>query len=124
MNVQIIEIAGNRMAVLPEDEYRQLLDVVEDREDRDAASEAERRRLSGEEYIPASVVDALLAGESPLKVWRQYRGLTQTELASRIDVSKMTISGMEKGARSGSVKVWRALAEALSVSLDDLLPEE
>src|SRR3546814_3559120 len=31
MTVQIIEVAGNRMAVLPEDEYRRLLDVVEDR---------------------------------------------------------------------------------------------
>ncbi|HVI99265.1 MAG TPA: helix-turn-helix transcriptional regulator [Sphingomonas sp.] len=124
MTVQIIEIAGNRMAVLPENEYRQLLDVAEDREDRDAAIEAEERRSSGEEYVPASVVDALLAGESPLRVWRQYRGLTQTELASRIDVSKMTISGMEKRSRSGSVKVWRALSDALDVSLDDLLPEE
>ena len=123
MTVQIIEIAGNRMAVLPEDEYRRLLDVVEDREDRDVAIEAERRRSSGEEYVPASVVDSLLAGESPLKVWRQYRGLTQTELASRIDVSKMTISAMEKGSRPGSLKVWRALSEVLDVSLDDLLPE-
>lgn len=123
MTVQIIEIAGNRMAVLPETEYRQLLDGAEDREDRDAAIAAAQRRSSGEEYIPAPVVDALLAGESPLKVWRRYRGLTQSELASRIDVSKMTISGMEKGTRSGSVKVWRALSEALDVSLDDLLPE-
>jgi DNA-binding XRE family transcriptional regulator len=123
MTVQIIEIAGNRMAVLPEDEYRQLLDVVEDREDRDMAIEAERRRSSGEEYVPASVVDSLLAGKSPLKVWRQYRGLTQTELASRIGMSKMTVSTMEKGSRPGSLKVWRALSEALDVSLDDLLPE-
>src|SRR3546814_7664612 len=56
MTVQIIEVAGNRMAVLPEDEYRRLLDVVEDREDRDAASHAEERRKAGEEYIPASEI--------------------------------------------------------------------
>ena len=123
MTVQIIEVAGNRMAVLPEDEYRQLLDVVEDREDRDAAIEAERRRKAGEEYIPASVVDSLMAGESPLRVWRRHRGLTQAELASRIDISKMTVSGMENGTRSGSIKVWRALAQALNLPLDDILPE-
>jgi DNA-binding XRE family transcriptional regulator len=123
MTVQIIEVAGNRMAVLPEDEYRQLLDVVEDREDRDAAIEAERRRKAGEEYIPASVVDSLMAGESPLRVWRRHRGLTQAELASRIDISKMTVSGMENGTRSGSIKVWRALAQALDLPLDDILPE-
>jgi DNA-binding XRE family transcriptional regulator len=111
------------MALLPEDEYRQLLDAVEDREDREAAVEAEHRRMSGEEYIPASVMDRLLAGDSPLKVWRQYRGLTQTEVASRIGMSKMTVSSMEGGSRPGSIKVWRALADVLKVSLDDILPE-
>jgi len=124
MTVQIIEVAGNRMAVLPEHEYRQLLDMAEDQEDRNAALDAERRRLSGEEYIPAAVVDSLIAGESPLRVWRQYRGLTQTELAAKISMSKMTISTMEKGARPGSLKVWRALSEALGVSLEDILPED
>lgn len=123
MTVQIIEIAGNRMAVLPENEYQQLLDIAEDREDREAAGEAERRRLRGEEYVPASVVDALLAGENALRVWRRYRGLTQAELASRIGMSKMTVSTMEKGSRPGSVKVWRALSEALNVAVEDLLPE-
>src|SRR3546814_15861472 len=83
MTVQIIEVAGNRMAVLPEDEYRRLLDVVEDREDRDAASQAEEGRKAGEEYIPASVVDKLMAGESTLQVWRRYRGLNPAGLGSR-----------------------------------------
>jgi len=124
MTVQIIEVAGNRLALLPEGEYRQLIDAVEDREDHDAAAEAERRRMSGEEYIPASMMDRLLAGDSPLKVWRQHRSLTQEELAAMIGMTKMTVSSMERGTRPGSIKVWRALSEALNVSLDDILPEE
>ncbi|MBY8828437.1 helix-turn-helix transcriptional regulator [Hephaestia mangrovi] len=124
MTVQIIEVAGNRMAVLPEDEYRQLLDAVEDRGDRDAAVEAERRRLAGEEYIPVSVMDRLLAGESPVKVWRQYRGLTQGELASRIGVTNMSVSNLERGSRGAKMQVWRALSEALDVPLEDILPED
>src|SRR3546814_1789764 len=87
MTVQIIEVAGNRMAVLPEDEYRRLLDVVEDREDRAAASQAEERRKAGEEYIPASVVDKLMAGERPLKVWRRFRGLTKDRKCTRLNSS-------------------------------------
>src|SRR3546814_15486540 len=39
MTVQIIDVAGKRMAVLPEDEYRRLLAVVADREDSDTKSE-------------------------------------------------------------------------------------
>ena len=123
MTVQIIEVAGNRMALLPEDEYRQLLEAIEDREDVDVAIEAERRRLAGEECVPSAVVDALLAGANPLKIWRQHRDLTQAELGERAGVSGMMISAMEKGARTGSVKVWRALAEALRVSLDDIVPD-
>ncbi len=30
-----------------------------------------------DELIPSEVVEQLLAGEHPLKVWREYRGLTR-----------------------------------------------
>src|SRR3546814_20086849 len=116
MTVQIIEVAGNRMAVLPEDEYRRLLDGVEDREDRDAASQAEARRKAGAAYIPASVVVKLMAGESPLKVWRRSRGLTPHAVASRSAISKRTSSGMEKQTRYSITKAERLSDKPLEVS--------
>ena len=33
-----------------------------------------------EELIPGEVAFALLDGENPLKVWREYRGLTRQQL--------------------------------------------
>ncbi|MBX3595351.1 helix-turn-helix domain-containing protein [Sphingomonas sp.] len=123
VRAQIIEVSGHRMAVLPEADYRQLLDMLEDREDVLAAERAEQRRLAGEEYIPLEIVDRLIDGENPVRVWRQYRGLTQAELASRIGVSNMAISGLERG-RSGSLKLFRSIANELRVSLEDLLPDE
>lgn len=122
MTVQFIEIAGQKMAVLPETEYRSLAEIAEDRADVEAAERAEARRLAGEEYVPAALVERLVNGESGLLVWREYRGLSQQELGSRVGLSKMTISSLERGKRDTSSKNWRALADALSVDVDDILP--
>ena len=40
-----------------------------------------------EELIPAEVVNAILDGENAIKVWREYRGISQTELAERTGIS-------------------------------------
>jgi DNA-binding XRE family transcriptional regulator len=122
MTVQIVDIAGQRVAILPESEYRQLAEMAEENVDIEAAVRAEQRDAAGEEYVPAAVVERLVEGEAPLKVWREYRRLTQQELGSRLGVSKMTISALETGKRDTSSRNWRRLAEILSVDLDDLIP--
>ena len=122
MTVQIVDIAGQKMAILPEAEYRHLAEIAEDNADLEAAVRAERRHAEGEEYVPAAVVERLINGESPIKVWREYRGLTQQALGERIGLGKMTISSLETGKRDTSSRNWRRLAEALSVEIDDLIP--
>lgn len=124
MTVQIIDIAGQKVAILPEAEYRMLAESAEDNADVQAAILAERRHLAGEEYFPAALVDRLVDGESPLKVWREYRGLTQQQLGERLGLSKMMISGLETGKRDTSARNWRRLAEILAVDLDDLIPAD
>ena len=79
MTAQILEIAGRKMAVLPVEEYELLVDIAEDKADATAAAEAENRRLEGEEYIPAEIVDRILGGESALRVWRKFRGFQPRE---------------------------------------------
>jgi DNA-binding XRE family transcriptional regulator len=122
MTAQIIEIAGQRMAVMPVAEYERLCEAIEDRNDGDAAAAAEMRRAAGEEYISAAMVDRMLAGENPLRVWRQHRGLTLATLAEQSGVLKSTISELENGKAQGKPATWRALAEALAVMVDDILP--
>ena len=122
MTAQIIEIAGHKMAVLPVAEYQRMCDAVEDRVDGDAAAAGEARRLAGEEYVPAEIVDRLMAGENALRVWRQYRGMTLQSLGDRVCMHKVTISNLEKGNRGTSAKKWRLLAEALSVDIEDIFP--
>jgi DNA-binding XRE family transcriptional regulator len=122
MTAQIVEIAGHKMAVLPVEEYEHLLEIAEDKADSLAAEAAERRRAEGEEYLPAEIVDRILAGESALKVWRKYRGLTQQELADRANTTNATISRMEDGRQLGNLEAWRSIARALKVSVEDIFP--
>ena len=122
MTVQIVEIAGQKMAVLPVDEYRKLVDAVEDQADIEAAVRAEKRREDGEEYIPFEMVDRIIAGESALRVWRQYRKMTLDQLAGMAGIRKSFLSDIETGKARGAPSLWRKFAEALSVSADDILP--
>jgi hypothetical protein len=54
-------------------------EMLEDIHDYDAAVQALK---DGEELVPSEVVYALLEGANPIRVWREYRGLTQGALAS------------------------------------------
>ena len=84
----------------------------------------EARIASGEEeLIPADVVDRLLDGETPLRVWREFRKLTQADLAYSSGVNRVRIADIEAGRNSGSVHTLRKLAAALGVSIDDLISE-
>jgi DNA-binding XRE family transcriptional regulator len=122
MTVQIVEIAGQKMAVLPIVEYQQLLDAVELQADVLAAVRAEERREAGEEYLPAEMVDRILGGESSLRVWRQHRKMTLEKLAVEVGIRKSFLSEIETGKARGAPALWRRLAEALNVSADDILP--
>ena len=123
MTVQIVEIAGQKMAMLPVADYERLIDLAEDKADIFAAFESENRRKEGEEFLPAEMVDRILSGESALKVWRKHRSLSLEELGFAVGVTKGYLSQIENGISRGNPSLWRKLAEALKVSADDILPE-
>lgn len=78
-------------------------------------------KAGDEERFPAEVADRLIAGESPLKVFREYRGLTQGRLAETARTTAPYLSQIENGRRTGSVGLLRRLADALRVEIDDLV---
>lgn len=75
-----------------------------------------------DELVPDSVAARLLAGEHPLRVWREHRGLTQTALSETADIPQNMISAIESGRRQPSLATLRALAGGLGLDLDDLEP--
>jgi DNA-binding XRE family transcriptional regulator len=80
----------------------------------------------GEEaLVPAEVVYAILDGKNPIKVWREYRGLTQRELAKPAGISTPYLSQLETGKRVGTTDVLAAIARTLDVTLDEIIaPKE
>lgn len=78
MSVQIILKEGKpEYAVIPYELYEQLVADAEMLEDIRDYDEAIRVVENGQELVPSEVVYALLEGANPIRVWREYRGLTQ-----------------------------------------------
>ncbi len=126
MNIQFIGNESNpEYAVVPIAAYRELLEKAEMLEDVEAYDKAKAAQKAGEsEFIPDDVVGALLEGENPVRVWRKFRGMSQAELAKVIDTSQAYVAQIESGKREGTVKVYRSIAEALRVDIDDLVESQ
>jgi len=120
----------NDTVVLSRAEYEALLERIEDAED--AAALAEHRAyekavgkdVARANYLPAEAVDRLIAGESPLLVWRKHRGLSGQQLAELSGVPQSYISEIERAVKPGSVQALSKLASALGVTIDDLVPRQ
>ena len=110
------------MVTIPREEYERLLAIAGDAEDAAAVARFRARLAAGEEeLVPAAVVDRLLAGESPVRVWREERGLTQSGLARASGVHRVVVADIEAGRKGGSVRSLKALAAVLGVRIDDLV---
>jgi len=119
MSAQFIEKDGvPQFAVLPFAEYQSLINIAEDKVD---AADVIAFRESEEETFPEEVLDALLAGDNPIKVYRTYRKITQAKLATSIGKSLPYIAKLEAGERKGTVDVLSDIADTLGINLDQLI---
>jgi mRNA interferase RelE/StbE len=98
-------------------EYDRLREAAEMLADVAAFDRAMAERGEG---LPHDHMARIVKGESPLRVFRQWRGLSQVALAARSGVNRVQIADIEAGRKTGSVGTLKALAEALYVALDDL----
>lgn len=123
MSIQIIEKNGEpEYAVLPIGDYRTLVEKAEMLDDVAAFDRAEAALAAGEdELVPSAIVDALMANESPVKVWRKHRGLSQAALADAAGLSQAYIAQIEAGKREGRIDAYKAIASVLEVELGDLV---
>jgi len=78
--------------------------------------------VTGGERVPVAIVEQLSSGEAPVRVWREYRGLSLRALAKEAGLSPALLSEIENGKKEGSLKTLAALARALRVNFDDLVP--
>lgn len=110
------------MVVIPADDYRLLLEKAEMLDDVAAYDRAKAALAAGDdELVPALVANAILDGENPVRAWRQHRELSQVQLAEAAGISQAYLAQIETGKREGTLSLYRSLAEALRVDLDDLV---
>lgn len=125
--VEVIEKDGRPThAVVPIDLYRRLLALAEDAEDIRAANDALDELAAGQdELVPEAVAHRLLQGEEHrLRIWREHRGLTQTELGAVSGVQQGYIAQIESGRKTGGIETLKKLSGALRIDIDDLVVTE
>lgn len=101
---------GERLVLIPEADYKALV------------AAAEGRVAASDVVVPAEVANRIFAGDHPVRVYREWRGMTSADLAKAAAVSAGHLSDVERGRRQASDEVRRRLAGALGVHADDLLP--
>lgn len=77
------------------------------------------QRTRDEASRPDALPDRLPAGESPVRVWRLYRGLAALDLARRAGISKFCLSEIETAGKTGSLALLKRIAAVLGTDLDD-----
>jgi DNA-binding XRE family transcriptional regulator len=102
--------------------YERLVEEAEMLRDIRAHDDAKQAIDTGKELVPADLTFAILDGANPIRVWREYRGLSQQQLSGAAGISAPYLSQIESDRHEGSTRVLAGLAAALHLSEDDLAP--
>jgi len=106
---------GEIFVLVPLVDFERLMSNSEDILDALAFDAAVER---GEEAFPMTLFDAIEHGENPMKVFREYSGIKQADLAHLVRISPAYLSQLESGMREGSVRMVKTIAAALDVPMD------
>jgi DNA-binding XRE family transcriptional regulator len=107
-------------------DYEALIERLEDVADIAALDDLKARLVSENalvDYLPAELVERLIGGESPVRIWREHRGLSAQALARIAKLTPSYVSEIETGRKPGSLNAMAKIARALGVSLEDLVRE-
>jgi DNA-binding XRE family transcriptional regulator len=122
-NAQTIKTpSGEDMVVLPKADYDRLLAAAHDKlgdeaDAREAARILARLESGEEETLPFDIVKRLRT-ENRIKVLREYRGMTQRELAKAAELNPLYLTQIEFGRETGVIKSLTRLAEAFGVEVE------
>ena len=108
-NAQVIEYGGKpAFAVLPWEEYQSLI----------------KNQIPADESdveFPHEVVAANVMGDSLIKAWREYKGMTQAQLAAKAGIKQPTLARMEKPDANPRRSSLGKLADAMGITVEQLM---
>ena len=111
-------MSAGETVILTREEYDALVERAAELEDRLAATEAAQ-----DARVPHEVALAVMSGVSPIRAFRDHRGLTLRALAERSGVSVSYLSEIEHGQKPGSVAALNRIAEAVGTTIDALVSD-
>ena len=107
---------------IPKAEHERACAMEEDLADLQAGLAVQAKIDAGvEELVPGNIAGRLIDGEPPVRVWREHRGLSQSALARASGVHRVQVADIEAERKTGSIHTLRKLADALGVTVDDLV---
>ena len=107
--------------MIPLAALQKLTDEAEMLADVRAYDAAKARLEDGEdELILWEITERRLRGEPALRTWREFRKLTQEQLAKKARVSRALIAAIETRRKAGSVSTWKKLGTALDLGWEML----
>ena len=108
-------------------DWEALIEMLEDIEDI-AAVDSRRahearvgQAVARRDYLTGDEVRRLLDWESPVKVWREKRGVSQRTLATQAGVSPSYLAEIETGRKPGSADALLNLGRVLEVPMEYLV---
>lgn len=116
--------SGDEIVILSRRDYDAMRASAGDPAAEDAMTKRILADTAGDIAIPDSVWAEIEAAPSPIKALRTWREMTQEELAEKSGISQGYLSALEAGRKTGDIKTLRAIAAALGVKLDAVLPIE
>lgn len=119
-NYQMLTFAGKEYVVVPRDEFEALCQTV-DEDEMDIAVARQALKDADEELVPFELAERIATGVHPVRVWREYRGLTASNLATESGVAQSYLSDIENGKKPGSVRALKRIATTLGIAVDDLI---
>ena len=113
---------GERLVLMSEEEYERLLDQLDEKA-AIAAVDRFNRKLAAreEELLPSEFVYRILDGANKVLAWCEYRGLSAKALAEAAGITQPYLSQIESGKRDGTIGTMKKIAEALKVTVDELV---
>lgn len=109
INPQIIKQNGApAFAVIPWDEY---LRLVENQVEPDESHV----------WFPHEVVGANIRGDNLIKAWREYRGMTQENLAAKAGIKQPALARLERPDAKPRTATLKKLADAMGITVEQLV---
>jgi len=106
---QTIEYNGKpAFVILPWEEYQGLIKNQIDPDESDIE-------------FPHEVVAANVMGDSLIKAWREYKSLTQAELADMAGITQSALARMERPDTTPRRSSLKKLADAMGIAVEQLI---